>query len=367
MLLVDDDQAERRHRREDGRARADHDRRAARRARARQASSARAVARARNAARRPARRGARESARRAAASARSRAPARARRGPPASTRSMSRRYTSVLPLPVTPCSRKAPKLPERGADPPSTAAPWSAVSTGPGRPAPAGGGGLGPREGFEPAALARARARRPGGPRPRSPRRRAVARRASATSACWRRAETRARRDRRAAGIREPPDDLLAHGGRALAQHLRHRAEQHVAERVVVVVGGPAQQAESRRRPRAASCRSPRSRTSGARAAASSPSACAATMPIARRRPSGTRTRSPGARRSRSPRRAGSRNAAASACRKRPAGWASGWSKNSFKSVSCEIHRRRRQPPRGCHVISPWPAAEIGRRWRTSR
>jgi hypothetical protein len=58
-------------------------------------------------------------------------------------------------------------------------------------------------------------------------------------------AEAGARGDRCAPRVAESPDDRLAHRGRALAQHFRHRAEQHVAERVVVVVGGPEQQVES--------------------------------------------------------------------------------------------------------------------------
>jgi len=60
------------------------------------------------------------------------------------------------------------------------------------------------------------------------------------------RAEPRAAGDGLAPGRRLPPDDFIADRGPAQAEHLRHRAEQHVAQRLVVVVRRPAQQAERR-------------------------------------------------------------------------------------------------------------------------
>ena len=59
-------------------------------------------------------------------------------------------------------------------------------------------------------------------------------------------AEARSRIDRGLPGFGEPPEDLVAPRGVALAKRLRQRAEEHLAERVVIVVGGPVQEPEGR-------------------------------------------------------------------------------------------------------------------------
>ncbi len=293
MLLVDDDEPELRHRREHRRARADHDRRAAR-ARGTPGLEPRAV-RERGMQRddrRP--KGARGSARRAAASARSRGPAPARRAPVASTRSMRRRYTSVLPLPVTPCSRKAAKRPSESPTA-ATAWPWSAVSTGPG-PAGACGRRRRPlRDGLDPAACRerpqRGRVTRGGDGRLRcavlaEQRRRAPLAAAEARAAC----------DCGAAGVR----DLARRSPRATPRRPRAAfwAGRRTARRRAGGDSNRRPSAARRRshRPRAATSRSPASPASVVRAATSLDSAWAATMPIARCRPKGTCTRSPGSR-----------------------------------------------------------------------
>ena len=65
-------------------------------------------------------------------------------------------------------------------------------------------------------------------------------------SACWRLPRRAPAAIASRPASRESPDDFLARCRGAFAQHFRHGAEQHFAERVVVVVGGPAQHAECR-------------------------------------------------------------------------------------------------------------------------
>ena len=114
VLLVDADDAERRHRREHRRARADDDRRLARgdRARARRAAPPRVSAECRIATRSPKRARKRPSA--CGVSAISGTSTIAPR-PRASAASQARMYTSVLPLPVAPQSRTLPPPPSSSA------------------------------------------------------------------------------------------------------------------------------------------------------------------------------------------------------------------------------------------------------------
>ncbi len=240
MLLVHDHEAERRHRRRDGRSRADHDRRAAGGGGA-PGLEARAVGE----------RGVQCDHRRRETCAKARDELRRQRDLGHEHERAAARLEHALDEPQVhlrlaaagnAVQEESLKLPERGSD----ARDRRALVGRQHRPGPAEAGRrrrLGPRLGFEPAAL---REIAHDGLVPGFRDRRG----ARALGAEERNerllppAEAGARRDRRAPRVAESPDDRVAHGGRALAQHLRHRAEQHVAERVVVVVGGPQQQVE---------------------------------------------------------------------------------------------------------------------------
>ena len=291
VLLVDDDEAERRHRREYGRARADHD---GARPEARgapglepRAVGERGVQRDDRAPRAAARKRATSCGVSAISGTSTSAPR-----PDSSTRSMSRRYTSVFPLPVTPCSSQAPNFPS---DAPiaSTAAPWSAVSTGPGRPAPAGGGASRPGNGFEPAALHK---RAHGGRVPRGRDGCSASLRPPpmrSMSACWRGRDAR-RRDRGAPA--RPRDARGSRRARPPRRRAASSASRRTARRRADGGSSPPPSAAGRMSPSSQSGVVSIASTTVFRRARGSAldSACAATTPIARRRPSGTRTRSPG-------------------------------------------------------------------------
>jgi hypothetical protein len=147
-----------------------------------------------------------------------------------------------LAAPGDTVQQESAEAPERGAD----ALERRALVRRQYRPRLAGAGRrrwLGPSEGLEPAALGEAAqgACVPG-------RGDLLVRRAFAADmrneGLLPRTESRAAGDGVAPALGKSPDDLVARGRRAFAQHLRHRAEEHVAERVVVVVRGPAQESE---------------------------------------------------------------------------------------------------------------------------
>ncbi len=242
MLLVDDNEPERRHRREHGRARADHDRRAAgaRRAPGLEPRAVRergvqgddrggeALAEARHELRRQ--RDLRDQHQRAAA----------RREHALDQVQVHLRLAAAGDA----VQQESGEAPERAAD--RRHRP-GLVGRQHG-PRPSGARGrrrCAAREGFDPAARGE-RARRGGVARGRNGSLRRAVLAEQPDQRLLAAAETRAPGDRRPAGIRGSPDDFLARCCGAFAQHLRHGAEENVAERVVVIVGGPAQHAESR-------------------------------------------------------------------------------------------------------------------------
>jgi hypothetical protein len=160
---------------------------------------------------------------------------------------MRRRYTSVLPLPVTPCRSQAAKPGRRLADRGNRRRLRRRECRS--RAAGAGGGrSLGSLDRLEPTA---ARERVQGGAetRGRDDFRRDVAVADHRQQFALARAEPRACGERFASACRQPPENFGASRGRTLAQRFRYRGEQHFAERVVVVVRGPQQQAEGHRVP----------------------------------------------------------------------------------------------------------------------
>ena len=248
------------------------------------------------------------------------------RRPCASTRSIRRRYTSVLPLPVIPCSTKAAKRPSDVADRLDRRALLGQQLRSRRRGAAAAaarrdrdlGLAIQPRRGS-----ARAASRHGAGmlvqdggrgaacccEQQREQRRAAVARGA---------ARPRARAWAPAAG--DDPALLARDGSGAEPQRLGQGARQHLPERVVVVLRGPLEESERGRIEQRRADRAPRESASAAQPAPRSSSAISMTTPTRRCRPNGTRTRDPRGTGCAAavPPWAGSRTAAAAGCRAPP-------------------------------------------------
>ena len=167
---------------------------------------------------------------------------------------IARRYTSVLPLPVTPCSRNGAKRPAAAAIA-SMARPCSGVGSGPAPRATWSARCAGPaatceRAVTQPRCSSSRRCSRQRGDSAASAAASAAASRRSSASTISRRRAARAgsggSSPARAAALSVQRSSVAERVG-AGAQRGRQRRGDHLAGRMVVVVGGPAQQLEQRR------------------------------------------------------------------------------------------------------------------------